>query len=206
MKVNKSRLCYFKYVVTTDSEGEMHVQRVPNLFEKRIEHMIKTYEDECMNMICACVVTDINYGKKYRLTHEFNPEGDTAGRLQREKENLSVEEFSNFGEFLSIYSGKSVVSNLPGRSLFHHTYEDKYMERLIEHFMGIFDKECLMDEQRVVKEKLHSSFYLEEDELEIAEGIEEVGVYMKSSVSSLLEKLKKRDLKWLYMKGMFCEK
>lgn len=147
------------------------MQRVPNLFEKRIEHMIKTYEDECINMICTWVVTDINYGKRYRLTHEFNPIGDTAGRLQREKENLAVEEFSNLGEFLSIYSGKSVVSNLPGQSLFHHTYEDKYMERLIEHFTGIFEEEYLTDEQRVVKEKLHSSFYLEGDELEVAEAL-----------------------------------
>lgn len=182
------------------------MQRISKFFEKQIEQMISVNKDECIHMISIWVVTDITYGNRYKLTHEFDPVDDTAGRLQRENEQLSVEEFRNFGEFLSIYSGKSVISNLPGRSLFHHAYEDKYLKRLIEHCMEIFDKEYLTEEQRVVKDKLHGSFYLEDDELEIAEALEEIEVYLKSAISYLLDGLKERDIKWFYTKGMFDNK
>lgn len=182
------------------------MQRISHFFEKRIEHMLVDNEEECMNMISTWVVTDITYGKRYILTHKFDPPGDTAGRLQVEKGDLKLEEFTCFGDFLSIYSGKSVRSHLAGRSLFHHTYEDKYIERLNQHFMDIFESEYLTEEQRSVRDKLYSSFYLEEDELEIAEELEEFEVYLKSSVSNLLDRLKVRDMKWFYTKGIFDNK
>lgn len=179
------------------------MQRISYFFEKRIENMLMKYRSEMIKMISAWIVTDISYGKKYKLTHEFDPVGDRAGRLQVSQDNLLLEEFECFGEFLTIYSGKSIVSHLPGRRLFHLTYEDKYIERLNKHFMEIFDKEYITEEQMLVKEKLNSSFFLEDEELAIAEELAEIEVYLKSSVSHLLDELKDKDLKWFYTKGVF---
>lgn len=194
---------YNKYLVKDGRRDEM--SRVSYFFEKKIEKMLSKYKEEYIAMISDWIVVDITFGKRYKLTHEFDSREDMSGRLQVEKTNLSVDEFSCLGEFLAIYSGKSVVSHLPGRMLFHHTYEEQYIDRLNSHFVDMFERDYLTEEQQTIKGKLNSSFYLEEDELEIAEELAEIEVYLKSYISYVLEELKKENLKWFYTKGLHSE-
>lgn len=178
------------------------MERVSTFFEKRIEKMLSQYKSEYMNMISDWIVVDITFGKRYTLTHEFDSPEDISGRLQVEKASLAVDEFKCLSEFLSMYSGKSVVSHLPGRMLFHHTYEEQYIDRLNSHFVDIFERDYLTEEQQMIKDKLNSSFYLEEDELEIAEELAEIEVYMNSYISYMLEELKGKSVQWFYTKGL----
>lgn len=183
------------------------MQETINIIAKGIE---KNFADEVENIkkwIPSQLAYDVLTGKRYELTHYYDPPYDSSGKLVTDYDSFDVNHYKTVGDFLDELTGISNATYLSGHGLHYSTYGEYYEELIKEKL--IITHIAYMKSYGF--ETLHSlgKLYLEYDYEdidslinELVESIEEFGYWSHlGCVHEIMQELNIIDFKYIFKQG-----